>query len=144
MRFWDSSAIVPLVIHQATSSTTDAWLAEDGEIAAWTLTSVEVSSALRRLVREELLSEADARAAETRVDELLRVSHLVIDLEAVKIQAQRLLRIHALRAADALQLGAALEWANGRPAGRVFHALDRPLARAAEREGFLVAGASTK
>lgn len=54
-------------------------------------------------------------------------------------QARRLLRLHALRAADALQLGAAIEWANGRPNGRVFHTLDKPLARAAEREGFSTA-----
>jgi hypothetical protein len=52
--------------------------------------------------------------------------------------ARRLLRVHALRAADALQLGAALAWAEGRPAGRVLHTLDAHLAIAAEREGFLV------
>lgn len=141
MRFWDSSAVVPLVIEQPASAATDTWLAEDPDLAVWTLTAIEVSSALRRLVREKRLREPEAQAAETRVDQLLKISHVVVDLEAVKAQARRLLRLHALRAADALQLGAAMEWANGRPTGRVLYTLDKSLARAAEREGFDVAPA---
>ena len=139
MRFWDSSAVVPLLVHQGTSASVDAWLAEDGQMAVWTLTAVEISSALRRLVREGLLGEPVARTAEARADQLLKVSHTMVDLEAVKQQARRLLRLHSLRAADALQLGAALEWADGRPNGRVFCTLDKELARAAEREGFSIA-----
>ena len=109
----------------------------------WTLTAIEVASALRRLVRERRLREQAAQAAETRVDQLLKISHVVFDLEAVKAQARRLLRLHVLRAADALQLGAAIEWANGRPTGRVLNTLDKSLARAAEREGFAVASVSS-
>lgn len=140
MRFWDSSAVVPLLIHQEASASVDAWLAEDSEMAVWTLTGVEISSALRRLVREGLLGEPAARVAEARADQLLKVSHTVVDLEAVKHQARRLLRLHTLRAADSLQLGAAIEWANGRPNTRIFYTLDKPLARAAEREGFGIVG----
>lgn len=138
MKFWDSSAVVPLLVQQASSTTTDAWLTEDAELAVWTLTAVEVSSALRRLVREGQLPESDARAAEARTDQLLKISHVVVDVESVKLQARRLLKLHTLRAADALQLGAALEWTNGRPTGRVFYTFDKGLARAAEREGFRV------
>ena len=36
------------------------------------------------------------------------------------------------------QLGAAWEWALGRPAGRVFHTFDGRLAVAARREGLTV------
>jgi hypothetical protein len=43
-----------------------------------------------------------------------------------------------LRAADAMQLGAALEWAEGRPTGRLLMTLDAQLGRAAAREGFRV------
>jgi len=46
MRFWDGSALVPLVVAHATSSVTDAWLAADPLPAVWTLTPVEISSAL--------------------------------------------------------------------------------------------------
>jgi len=63
---------------------------------------------------------------------------VVIDVEAVKAQARRLLRLHPLRAADAMQLGAAWEWVAGRPTGRIFHTLDTRLALAARREGFRV------
>jgi len=101
---------------------------------------VEITSALRRLVREGRLDEADAEAAEVRADELIDTSHLVVDVESVKAQARRLLRLHPMRAADALQLGAAVEWAHGRATGRFFCTLDAQLARAAAREGFRVLG----
>lgn len=138
MRFWDSSALVPLVVTQAASPTTDKWLSEDAGIAVWTLTPVELVSALMRLVREGSMKEEEASDAESRVDELLKASHLVIDVEAVKSHSRRLLRLHPLRAADAMQLGAAWEWAAGRPTGRVVHTLDGRLAAAARREGFQV------
>jgi len=138
MRFWDSSALVPLLVSQASSAKTDEWLAEDGEIAVWTMTPVELASALMRLAREGAMGEREANEAESRIDELLRSCHTIIDVEAVKSQARRLLRVHPLRAADATQLGAAWEWAAGRPTSRVFHTLDVRLALAARREGFRV------
>ena len=138
MRFWDSSAVVPLLVAQARSSEADRWLGDDGEVAVWTLTPIEVASAVRHLVREGVISERQADEAERRTDELVRASHVVVDVEAVKSQATRLLRLHPLRAADALQPGAALEWAAGHPTGRVVHTLDTRLAAAARREGFTV------
>ena len=138
MRFWDSSAVVPLVVQQAASPRVDEWLRDDGELVLWSLTIVEVVSALRRLVREGLLAEDVAAEAEMRTEELTLASHLVMDVESVKVRARRLLRVHALRGADALQLGAALEWAQGRPDGRTLHTLDDRLALAARLEGFSV------
>lgn len=138
MRFWDSSAVVPLLIQQDTSSRTATWAGEDDAMVIWTLTPVEVLSALRRLVREGALSEDAARVAETRLAEMMERCHIVIDVEAVKSLATRLLRLHTLRAFDALQLGAALHWAEGHPQARTLHTLDIRLGRAAEREGFLV------
>ena len=138
MRFWDSSALVPLLVTQAASPRCDAWLSEDGALVISTLTIVELASAIRRLARERTLTERQARQAEVRSDELVRASHVVIDLEAIKAQALRLLRLHPLRAADAMQLGAALEWADGRPAGHHLVTFDERLALAALREGFTV------
>ena len=138
MRFWDSSALVPLVVRQAGSVETDRWLEEDAEVVTWSLTPVEVVSALRRLVRDGELAERSARQAEDRVATLSERTHVVGDVERVKGIAIRLLRVHALRAADALQLAAALAWADGSPAGLVLHTFDRRLATAAEREGFEV------
>jgi predicted nucleic acid-binding protein len=136
VRFWDSSAVVPLLVAQASSAQTDRWIGDDGQVALWTLTPIEVSSAVRRLARDGTISERQADQAERRTDELVRASHVVVDVEAVKSRAARLLRLHVLRAADALQLGAALEWATGHPTGRIVHTLDARLAVAARREGF--------
>jgi len=138
VRFWDSSALVPLVVRQPGSAEVDRWLEEDSEVVAWTLTRVEVVSALRRLVRDGELGERAARQAENVAAALLERTHVVTDVERVKEIAVRLLRVHALRAADALQLGAALIWADGAPGGLVVHTYDRRLATAAEREGFEV------
>jgi hypothetical protein len=138
LKFWDSSAVVPLLIEQARSSRAAAWVTGDDAMVVWTLTPVEVVSALRRLVREAALTEEAARAAEMRLGELMDRCHVVIDVETVKSLAARLLRLHPLRAFDALQLGAALHWSEGDPRGRTLHTLDRRLATAAEREGFVV------
>ena len=56
----------------------------------------------------------------------------------VREQAMRLLRVHPLRAADALQLAAALVAAGFQPDGLPFVTLDSRQADAAEREGFTV------
>ena len=56
----------------------------------------------------------------------------------VRDAAARALTLHALSAADALQLAAALLWANGRPARHDFVCLDQRLREAAQREGFRV------
>ncbi len=84
------------------------------------------------------LTEAIARSAEVRTAEIVRTCHVIIDVEPVKSPATRLLRLHALRAADALLLGAALHWTEGHPQGRTLHTLGSRLALAAQREGFVV------
>lgn len=136
MRFWDSSAIVPLLVRQPASPIADQWWAEDRRLALWSLTPVEVTSALWRQVREGALRETDARMSEARAHELANASYTIADVESVKAVALRALRVHALRAADALQLGAALVWSAGRPQGKVLLTFDERLANAARREGF--------
>jgi hypothetical protein len=138
MRFWDTSAVVPLLVGQPVSALVDRWFAEDPALVLWTLTPVEIASATGRLRRDGVIGDRQARDVEKRAGDLVRASHVVIDVEAVKGRAVRLLRLHALRAADALQLGAALEWAAGDPGRRVLHTFDARLARAALREGFEV------
>jgi uncharacterized protein len=138
VRFWDSSAVVPLLVEQNTSARAAGWVATDDALVLWTVTPVEVVSALQRLLRDKVLEEAVAHRAETRLEEMIGTCHMVIDVESVKVIATRLLRIHPLRAFDALQLGAALHWAEGHPQGRTVHTFDSRLAQAARREGFLV------
>lgn len=136
MRFWDSSAVVPLLVRQGASGQVDGWFRDDSSLAVWTLTPIEITSALWRLVREGILAEEHARTTERRAEELTAASHVVADVESVKALATRLLRVHNLKAADAMQLGAALVWAAGRPRGKMLHTLDDRLGVAARREGF--------
>ena len=58
--------------------------------------------------------------------------------ERVRRAAARLLRVHPLRAADALQLAAAIVGSEDRPETLPFVTLDDRLADAATREGFRV------
>jgi len=140
LRFWDTSALVPLLVAQDRSPEVERWREEDPAAVTWTLTPVEITSALRRLVREGALAEGIATQAEAFASEVIGGTHVVTDVERVKPLAARLLRVHPLRAADALQLGAALLWADGTPSGLVVHTFDLRLAQAAEREGFRAIG----
>src|SRR2546426_11396245 len=97
VRFWDSSAVVPLLIHQERSSRVASWVSGDNAMVVWTLTPVEVVSALRRLVRERAVSEDAARVAEIRLGEMMERGHVVIDVEGVKSLAARLLRSECSR-----------------------------------------------
>jgi hypothetical protein len=62
----------------------------------------------------------------------------VLPAAARRDEAMRLLRVHPLRSADALQLAAALAGADGEPSAREFVCLDARLADAAAREGLRV------
>ena len=135
MRFWDSSALVPLCLAQPRTPPARAALAEDPEIVVWWGSAIECASAIGRLHRDGHLSDDDEAAARHLLG-LLRQSWFEIQPgDAVRDQALRLLRLHPLRAADALQLAAALEWA-GMPATGVVMTYDERLRTAARREGF--------
>ena len=58
----------------------------------------------------------------------------------VRDQAIRLLRVHKLRAADAIQLAAAIVAADFQPGRLEFVTLDRNQGTAADKEGFRVIG----
>jgi uncharacterized protein len=55
---------------------------------------------------------------------------------SIAFEACSLLELHPLRAADALQLAAALAWCEGKPKSNVFLTLDRRLKEAAGLAGF--------
>ena len=136
MRFWDTSAIVPLVVEQPTSRSCRALRRADPAIAVWALTRVEVASAMHRLVRERKLGRADANVALQRVEAMFARMTEVVAFEAVRERAERLLATHPLTAADALQLAAALILTADRPRRRGFVSGDDRLAHAAAAEGF--------
>lgn len=138
MRFWDASAIVPLVVSEEASHELLALLEADSTMLAWWGTPVEAASALARREREGALPAHDAVAALQRLRDLSMAWHEVLPGDAVRTAALRLLRVHALRAADALQLAAAIVASEHDPASLEFVSLDQRLNEAASREGFPV------
>ncbi len=138
MRFWDSSAIAPLLVGERSSPAIRRLFEDDPEIMAWWATDIECVSALSRLEREGRLSPAGLTVAIGRLDELAAAWHEVQPVPAVRRIAVRLLRSHPLRAADSLQLAAAVVASELDPSTLAFVTLDRRLAEVAEREGFSV------
>jgi predicted nucleic acid-binding protein len=135
MRFWDSSAIVPLIVEEAGSSACRRLLRADPGIGVWTLSPVEVLSAIWRRVRTGDMEHAGAVQATRRLDAVAAHWIEVDGLSAVRARAKRILAVHPLRAADALQLAAALVLSKDRPHWP-FVTGDVQLARVAELEGF--------
>jgi predicted nucleic acid-binding protein len=127
---------VPLILKQDATRALESVYSEDPEIAAWWAAELECVSAVARLEREGLVSSGSATSALRRLDELRAAWREVEPVEAVRRTARRLLRVHPLRAADSLQLAAAVVAAEGDPASLEFVTLDARLAGAAEREGF--------
>lgn len=137
MRYWDASALMPLVVAEPTSERLRR-LARDGDIVTWCLSAVEITSAIERRARDGALTSAARQAALDTLAELAGVWTELTALSAVRERACRSLAVHALRAADALQLAAALVAVGDRPSGHEFVCGDGRLAEAAGREGFWV------
>lgn len=138
MLFWDSSAIVPLLIEQRESDLVRNALREDQELVVWWGTPVEVLSALARVEREGVIRVPDVDLARRALADLGERWNEVLPSEEVRERAGLGLLRHPLRAGDALQLGAALTWARGRPRAQGFISFDEQLTAAARREGFAV------
>jgi hypothetical protein len=136
MKFWDSSALVPLLAAEPASRPVLALYTQDPEAVVWWSTPVECASAIARLERDGALSPPDAIVAFARLDALAASWLQVEPTDEIREIARRLLRVHPLRAADALQLAAAFAAAERRPPTLTFVTLDDRLRAAAGREGF--------
>jgi predicted nucleic acid-binding protein len=135
MRFWDTSALVPLLAEEPSTASAQGLYAEQPAIVWWA-TPVECASAIARLEREGALTASQVGEAFGRLD-ALRGSWIEIEAgDEVREVARRMLRVHPLRAADALQLAAAWLGAERRPASLPLVTLDDRLRAAAAREGF--------
>jgi len=136
VRFWDSSSLVPLIIGEAQSILCRGLIESDDGVLVWSFSIVEITSALCRRRREGLLSAEDFRSAKKNLEDLWRGSNEITQHEVIKRRSLRLLETHALRAADSLQLAAALIACEEEPDGFPFVSFDDRLADAAEKEGF--------
>lgn len=141
MKFWDASAIVPLLVAEPPRDALLALLEADAVMLVWWGTPVECASAIARREREGALPLGDATAALDRLRGLALSWQEVLPSEPVRGVALRLLRVHPLRAADSLQLAAAVVAAEHEPPTLEFVSLDERLTEAASREGFRVVDA---
>ena len=136
MRFWDSSALLPLIVRETTSDKVAELLQDDSAVSVWWGTWIECSVSVSRLRREGKLSEQNEGQARTRLDRLATGWNEVPPTNNLRTLASLLSRDHPLKAADALQLAAALRWCEGDTIGAGLVCLDNQLRRAASDEGF--------
>lgn len=134
----DSSAIVPLCLDEPRSARLKRPAEEDRSLVVWWTALVECYSTFARLRREGIFSRTDEDHARRFVAQLLAEWTEIEPSNKGRYQAARVLLLHPLRAADSLQLAAALVWADGHPAGHELVCLDQKLRAAAQREGFTI------
>ena len=136
MRYWVASALVALCVAEEATDALRPLVA--GGIVTWSVSAVEIASAIERRTREGSLTSAERAAARTTLSELAAAWTDISALGPVRERALRLVAAHPLRAADAMQLGAALVAVADRPVGHALVCTDVRLREAAAREGFLV------
>jgi uncharacterized protein len=137
VRFWDTSALVPLLFEHESTARIREFLDQDPEMVAWWGTPVECASAAARLRREGVITVDEEDVVLGLLGDLRESWIEILPSGEVRSEAMRLLRVHSLKAADALQLGAAILWA-GPDRGSWFLTLDERLGLAARLEGFRV------
>ena len=136
--FWDSSALVPLLIPESQSAALAALVGDDKEATIWWATPLECHCALHRRHRDHPLAAKEMAGAIERIRTVVEHVDTVSPSDELRRRAARLLALHPLRAADALQLAAALLWCEEQPHAEGFVSLDAKLRDAALKEGFSV------
>jgi len=138
LRFWDSSAVIPLLIAEPRTREMTSLLRSDRESWVWWATRTECLSGLHRRARVGELDAAQFSKARERLFRFDQAASTILPSEAIRSRAERLLGVHPLRSADALQLAALLVAAEDRPTELPFVTLDDRLAEAGRKEGFSV------
>jgi uncharacterized protein len=138
VKFWDTSAVVPLFVIEPSTGTVKSILTKDSSIVVWWATRTECVSAVNRQAREGSLQIEDERQARHVLRQLADAWAEVQPSEILRETAERLLAVHLLRAADAFQLAAALHWCQRQPTNRELVSFDMRLRDAAHKEGFTI------
>ena len=138
MRYWDASALLPLLVAEPDSELVREWLSEDDRIVTWVWTLTEIVGAIERRTREGSLSRRERRDVLGRLNAFARSWDEVTEVLAVRSRANALLARHRLRAADAGQLAAAALVQEQMAGALDFVCLDDRLCSAAEMESLRV------
>jgi uncharacterized protein len=135
LAFWDTSALVPLCVRQSITPRAVA-LYKIHDAVVWWATPVEIASAVARLLRMQQLDSSDGTKARKLAKRLASSWFVIQPSDALRARSIELVERYDLRAADSLQLAAALEWCEEVPEGHVFLAIDQKLREAALLSGF--------
>ena len=138
MRYWDASALFPLLVSEPDSDLVRTWLSEDDRVITWVWTRTEIVGAIERRTREGSLPRRRRREVLGRLETFARSWDEVTEVLAVRSRVCALLARHPLRAADAGQLGAALLVQEQLAGTLDFVCLDGRLSSAAELESLRV------
>jgi len=138
MKFWDASAIIPLCIDEHETPSVREIARKDGSLVVWWAGIVESCSAFARPRREGTLSADDEAQSLAVLSELSGAWTEIEPSDDIRTVTRRLLQNYPLRAADSLQLAAAIIWTGKTPKGHEFVCLDGRLRDAAAKEGFTV------
>jgi len=138
LRFWDASALVPLVVQDQGSAVLEDLYGDGAGIWVWWITPVEIASSIARRERGEEITASTATQAYATLARMGATWHEVLPGEALRESAKRLLRLQSLRAADSLQLASALALAASELEPLEFVCCDKRLADAAARQGLVV------
>lgn len=138
MKFWDASAVIPLLLTEKQSDYCLQILKDDQDVLLWCLSRVEIVSAMTRRLREQSLTFGEFQSAKIRLQHILEGAYQITALEKVMNRAVRLLEVHPLRAADACQLASVLVATQEDPYRVSLICFDERLKEAAIKEGFVV------
>lgn len=138
MKFWDTSAIVPLCVNEPATRIVREITNADPALVVWWASRTECVSAFARRRREGHLDLTTERHAHDVLTLLAAAWAEIQPNDALRARAERLLGVHAIRSADAFQLAAALLWTQGDTRGHEFICFDERLRNAAAGEGFSI------
>jgi uncharacterized protein len=133
--FWDSSSVVPIVVHQKASLRAKQ-LTETFRIVVSWLAPVEVRGGITRLKRMGQITPNEQVQALVLLDQLRSDWREITVTAATRDKAEDFVERFPLRAADAVQLASAWTWCQGHPRGRPFISGDIPLLETARQLGF--------
>ena len=137
MSFWDSSALVPLIVQQALTDRAERnYQKERGGIIIWWGTLSECVSALARLERSKDLTTDEVEQALKALTAISTSWHEILPSDLLREKANRLMRVHPLRMGDAFQLASAIIASEDLVSAVTVATFDERLTVAARKEGF--------
>lgn len=104
----------------------------------WWETSVEISSAIARIERENKITIQQRLNAEKRLEILEKVWTEIQPNSRIKELARTFPAKYKMKAADSLQLAVALVWCKEKPKGKDFVSGDEHLIKVAKTIGFTI------